>query len=103
MTREEILKDAIRCVCTDRNEQYGEPEDNFSVIAELWSVYLAGVGVAKVSGSISAFDVAVMMALFKIGRSMTAEDQKADTFIDACGYLACAGQIGCGGEENDMV
>ena len=30
-----ILEDAIQCVCTDRNEQYGEPEDNFKVIAEL--------------------------------------------------------------------
>ena len=98
MIRENILKDAIRCVCTDRNDQYGEPEDNFEVIAELWSVYLKNVGVASVPDAIGAFDVAVMMGLFKIGRLITAEEQKADTFVDACGYLACAGQIGCGGE-----
>ena len=35
-----ILEEAVRCVCTDRNQQYGEPEDNFRVIAELWNVYI---------------------------------------------------------------
>ena len=39
--REEILREAIKCVCTDRNEQYGEPEDNFSCIAEYWQKSLS--------------------------------------------------------------
>ena len=35
MKREEILESARTCVCTDRNKQYGEPEDNFKAIAEM--------------------------------------------------------------------
>lgn len=97
MNRKEVLEEAIRCVCTDRNEQYGEPEDSFEVIAELWSVYLRRVGVVPLPDCISAGDVAAMMGLFKIARMITSENAKPDTFVDACGYLACAGQIMCGG------
>ena len=40
-TRKEILKAAEKCVCGDREQDYGSPEDNFARIAKLWSVYLA--------------------------------------------------------------
>ena len=40
MTRKEILAEAEKCVCSDRNMKYGEPEDNFSVIAKFWSAFL---------------------------------------------------------------
>lgn len=110
MTRKEVLEEAIRCVCTDRNEQYGEPEDSFSVIAELWEMYVDnkcridyGDDALRTDISIKADDVAVMMALFKIGRIITSEKAKADTFIDAAGYIACAGEIACGGNRHDMV
>lgn len=39
MTREEILNAAKQCVCQDRNDQYGSPEDNFETIAGLWTMY----------------------------------------------------------------
>ena len=89
MTRSEILKAAERCVCTDRNQQYGEPEDNFRTISMLWSVYLCARGMDH---PISAADVGAMMALFKLGRIATGGD-KADNFIDLAGYAACAGEI----------
>ena len=89
MTRSEILKAAERCVCTDRNQQYGEPEDNFRTISMLWSVYLCARGMEH---PLSAADVGAMMALFKIGRIATGGD-KADNFIDLAGYAACAGEI----------
>lgn len=79
-----MLEQAIQCVCTDRNQQYGEPEDNFAVIASLWTNYAGR--------KFTAHDVAMMMALFKVGRAMTGT-AKADSYIDACGYLACAGEI----------
>ena len=84
MTRDEILKAAERCVCTDRNQQYGEPEDNFRTISMLWSVYLCARGMEH---PLSAADVGAMMALFKLGRIAT------DNFIDLAGYAACAGEI----------
>lgn len=89
MTRSEILKAAERCVCTDRNQQYGEPEDNFRTISLLWSVYLCARGMEQPLG---AADVGAMMALFKLGRIATGGD-KADNFIDLAGYAACAGEI----------
>lgn len=94
MIRKEVLEEAIRCVCTDRNEQYGEPEDSFEVIAGLWGSYVKnactlGYGEICIGGG----DVAIMMALFKIGRMITSADQKRDTFVDAAGYIACAAQI----------
>lgn len=89
MTRDEILKAAERCVCTDRNQQYGEPEDNFRTISMLWSVYLCARGMDQPLG---AADVGAMMALFKLGRIATGGD-KADNFIDLAGYAACAGEI----------
>ena len=89
MTRSEILKAAERCVCTDRNQQYGEPEDNFRTISMLWSVYLCARGMEQPLG---AADVGAMMALFKLGRIATGGD-KADNFIDLAGYAACTGEI----------
>lgn len=91
MTRADILDGARKCVCEDRESQYGSPEDSFKLIAELWTVYL-GCGV-------SPNDVAIMMALLKIARIATGRF-KADSYIDACGYLACAGEIAGKGEEN---
>lgn len=93
-SREEILREAIKCVCTDRNEQYGEPEDNFDCIAGYWQKFLEdhcveyGVGVC-----ITPEDVAVMMMLFKIARYITADTPIVDTFVDIAGYAACAGEI----------
>ena len=34
MKRNEILENAAEIITTDRNKQYGEPEDNFCVIAD---------------------------------------------------------------------
>lgn len=94
MIRKEVLEEAIRCVCTDRNVQYGEPEDSFEVIAGLWNSYVESACVGFGSDvCIGGGDVAIMMALFKIGRMITSADQKRDTFVDAAGYIACAAQI----------
>ena len=100
MTRAEILHEAERCVCTDRNQQYGEPEDNFRIIATLWSVYLCARGFDEPLGPA---DVGAMMALFKLGR-IAAGGNKADNFIDLAGYAACAGEISTerGGNVKDV-
>jgi len=87
--REQILMTAKNIVCSDRNKQYGEPEDNFRSIAELWSVYTGLTLTAK--------DVALMMTLFKIGRLM-ANPEKDDSWIDAAGYIACGAECAIKGE-----
>lgn len=84
MTRFDILDTAGEIVGGHRVTDYGEPEDNFGVIARLWSAYL-GIDISDV-------DVSMLMVLFKAGRikSGTATE---DSFVDICGYAACGGEI----------
>ena len=90
--RREVLEQAIRCVCTDRKEQYGSAEDSFAVIGDLWSVYLRAKCIGN-GGNVTILpeDVCNLMVLFKMGRSATALMQKIDTYVDMAGYAACAG------------
>lgn len=81
--RREILTDAAVCVCSDRNLMCGEPEDNFDVIAAMWSAYLGM--------PVTASDVAAMMILFKVARIATAEKPSRDSYVDIAGYAACGG------------
>ena len=91
MTREEILKEALRCVTGDREQQYGSPEDSFMAIAELWTVYLEH-GCVEDNGAVLLHpeDVAAMMALLKIARICTGK-YKGDNWVDLAGYAACGG------------
>lgn len=92
-TRKSILSEAERCVCTDREESYSSPEDNFSTIAALWEPYIQRKCVSPGAGvCIEAEDVGVLMALLKIGRIASGQ-AKADNYIDLAGYAACAGEI----------
>lgn len=86
MNRTEILKKANECVMGDREQDYGSPESNFQLIANLWSAYL--------DTEISAVDVAMMMAMLKIARIKSGRLHE-DNFIDLAGYAACAGEIAC--------
>lgn len=90
ITRSEILDAAKTCVCTDRNKQYGEPENNFTAIAQMWMAHLLAKGFDI---ELTPVDVALMLAEFKIARALTATNQKADTYIDLAGYAACGGEI----------
>ena len=91
MKREEILKEALRCVTGEREQQYGNPEDNFGLIANFWTNYLK-TGCVTDDGTvyIRADDVAAMMALLKIAR-ICAGAGKADNWVDLAGYAACGG------------
>lgn len=85
-TRKEILKQATDTVCTDREGQYGSPEDNFRRIADLWTTYCGGY-------SFEPKDVAMMMSLLKIARIATGK-HKDDNYIDLAGYAACGAELG---------
>lgn len=90
MTRLQILKAAAKCVCGDREQDYGSPENNFGIIAEMWNAYLHG-------RIIYAKDVAAMLALLKIAR-ISSGNAKDDNWIDLAGYAACGGEI----ESNEV-
>ena len=89
MKRAELLEAARVCVCGEREQDYGSPEDSFALIGKLWSAYM-GVPV-------SPKDVAMCMALLKVARIKSGG--KVDSFVDLAGYAACAGEISTGGEE----
>jgi len=84
MTRAETLDKAKQCVCGQRENEYGSPEDNFLTIAKLWSAYK--------DVEFSATDVAMMMALLKIARIRTGTATE-DSFVDLAGYAACGAEI----------
>lgn len=88
--RERILNLAKDTVTKDRSDQYGNPEDNFALIAKYWSLYTGA--------EISAKDVAIMMTLLKIARITTGKHH-LDNYTDSIGYLACATEIA--EKEND--
>ena len=83
-TRSGILNQAEQYVTKDRAATHGNMEDNFREIAELWTQYT--------ERTFSSLDVAVMMTLLKIARLKSNPDN-ADNWIDACGYLACGGEL----------
>ena len=84
ITRKFILEQAIKTVCSDREQQYGTPEQSFTEIAAVWSWFL-GI-------KIKPAQVAVMMCLFKIARIKTGRF-KADNWIDLIGYAACGAEL----------
>lgn len=84
MNRPEILEAAKKCVCGEREQEYGTPENNFALVANLWTAYMGNY--------YSPVDVAMMMALLKIARIKTGGGTE-DSFVDLAGYAACAGEI----------
>lgn len=90
MKRKEVLEAALRCVCGDREQDYGSPENNFKKIAEFWSTYLGY--------KIEATDVAAMLGLLKIAR-IASGNAKDDNWVDLAGYAACGGELEGGKNE----
>ena len=93
MKRAEILEAARVCVCGEREQDYGTPENNFETIGLLWGVYLraAHPEINLAINGITPKDVATMMALLKVARIATGSNP--DSFVDLAGYAACAGEI----------
>lgn len=89
MKRQEVLETAAKIVCGERQENYGKPENNFRLIAELWRAYL--------HIELTPTDVAMMMALLKIARIKTGTATD-DSFVDLAGYAACGAEIEHRGE-----
>lgn len=88
MNRDEILKEAMKIINTDRNADYGDAKDNFDNTADLWSAYTGH--------EFNAVDVAVMMMLVKISR-IRVSPSKVDHFVDLCGYASLCGEISSDG------
>ena len=92
-TRKRVLSEAEKCVCGQREQDYGTPEDSFQKIGTFWTAYL------NYAVKIDAEDVAAMMALLKIAR-IAENPQHMDSWVDLAGYAACGGEI-AGKEEQE--
>lgn len=88
--REKILKKAITCVCGHREQDYGSPENNFQIIANLWNAYINDDRLDGIK--LTSKDVAMMMALLKVARARGYKPTE-DTFVDLAGYAACGGEL----------
>ena len=83
--RADILDTAKEYVTKDRAADHGDMEDNFRTIASYWNTHL-GIDF------IEPQDVAVMMTMLKLAR-IRQNEKHLDNWIDACGYMACGGEI----------
>ena len=89
MNRKSVLDTALKCVCGDREQDYGSPENSFRTIANLWIDYLLAKDDVL---DIQPHDVAAMLALLKIAR-IASGHAKADNWVDLAGYAACGGEL----------
>lgn len=92
-TRRKCLEQAIKIICSDRNDSYGNPEDNFHTMAEFTTDYLHARDLLPKDKYLTDEDAAVISILFKIARRASGR-YKEDTYIDIAGYAACAMEVG---------
>lgn len=78
-----ITDEAKSIVAGDRANDYGDANESFTRISNLWSAYTGF--------NISSWDVAQMMILLKVSRAKTS--RKRDTLVDIIGYAECAGKL----------
>ena len=94
--RADILHAAEKCVCGDREADYGNPEYSFKAIASMWNSYLYAIGLVKNDTGewkgLKPKDIAAMMVLFKMARVATGHG-KLDNWVDAAGYAANGGEL----------
>lgn len=79
--------DRARGAVTQREEHYGSPEDNASIIAALWSIIL--------EKTVPVERVALCLDAVKTARLMS-DPRHADGWIDKAGYAAYGAEVAIG-------
>lgn len=74
-------------ICKDRQNQYGDAEDNFRNIAFIWTWWLQKRGLMPQGTEITRLDVCQMMALMKACRKLN-NILFQDNWDDSVGYEA---------------
>jgi hypothetical protein len=82
-SQQSISQEAASIVAGERQVDYGDVNESFARIANLWSAYTGS--------TIEPWDVAQMMILLKVSRAKTSK--KRDTLVDIIGYAECAGKL----------
>ena len=87
----QVLVDAIKTINGERQDQYGNAEDSFQLIANYWTTWLQGRYPGEMTFLIDAKDAAMMMQLTKVARE--SNSPKRDNRLDGAGYWALAERI----------
>lgn len=88
----EILDRIASCVCKDRQNSYGDAEDNFVNIAAYWNLWLKQRGLLAPGKEVDALDVAQMSSFIKIARKVGSLSY-LDNWVDDGGYSVCGAGI----------
>ena len=88
LPRAELLREAERLICGDRNNQYGPPTKDFQVIADMASA--AGFRFEKGEGvsDLDPHHVALFQIILKVAR-IAWSPEKRDSWVDTAGYAGC--------------
>ena len=90
--RKNALLRVESAVCRDRTKTHGDAEDNFSDIAEVWTIHLRRRRLIPKGANLVALDVAHMMASMKLCRA-SGFMEYLDHWDDLSGYGACGSGI----------
>ena len=96
----EILNEACRLVSGDRAKTHGDKKTNHDNIGALWNAYLTRL--LKTEIELTADQVAVMVALLKIARTL-AGSHNLDDYVDGSAYIAIAGEIADARSDADVT
>lgn len=80
-----LFTDATDLIHNQRQATYGHPADTLHHIGQLVGAY--------VGKDVTAADMAVIMALVKIGRMKAGTGYHRDNYVDAIAYLAIAEDV----------
>lgn len=92
------LKNAIKIINGERNDQYGNPENSFQVIADHWNATIKQLAQNRIDNHenldnlLSAENVAQFMVLFKHCRQICGSG-KEDNYTDQAGYIGLANDL----------
>lgn len=87
---EKVLLDAGDTI-RHRLKDHGHTNRSFGMIADLWTNYIAHTFTIRGETKLYPHDVAKMMALIKVARSVYGDSH--DNFVDGAGYLALAAML----------
>ncbi|MBP8197045.1 MAG: hypothetical protein KAX64_00630 [Chromatiaceae bacterium] len=83
--RQAVLSAAAAAIAGAREASYGDPDQSFTTIAQLWTAYL--------DRYIEPHDVAAMMALLKLARVKYGGGRSYDSWVDLAGYAAVGAEV----------
>jgi hypothetical protein len=99
-----LVVEAGKTIGKDRPGVHGSAENSFQMIGDLWSAYLSHTMAVRNTGDyrIMPQDVARMMELMKIARSIYGDPNNRDNYVDSIGYAALAGMLQLPSQVNNL-